>query len=149
MASPMFGWSAQDVFVLIKTCNRFFEAYRNGPGGVHTLLGNFALQVQSCQKLLISIHEQLEQQDREFFYSKFGRDSLKDTLEQCETVFIRSEFLKPTEEQRKLSKVVATAKWLFCDEEKVQKLSKILEGHIIHIQAFLQLLQRYVGWFEL
>lgn len=148
MANVMFGWSAQDVLALIQTCGRFIEAYRNGPGGASTHLASFALQVQSCQKILTSIHEELQEQDREFFYSKFQRDSLKDTLEQCEKVFIKSEFLKPAEEQKILSKAGAAAKWLYCDEAKVLKLSKILEGHINYVAVFLQLLQRFDKTFD-
>lgn len=144
MSNVLFGWSAQDVIVLIQTCSKFIEIYRNGPGGASTHLHSFALQVQNCQAILTSIHEELEQQDREFFYSKFRRDSLKDTLEQCKKVFVKSEFLKPEQEQKKWSKAAASAQWLWCDEEKVQKLSKILEGHINYIQVFLQLLQRFV-----
>jgi hypothetical protein len=144
MSNVMFGWSAQDVIVLIQTCSKFIEIYRNGPGGASTHLHSFALQVQNCQAILTSIHEELEQQDREFFYSKFRRDSLKDTLEECEKVFIKSEFLKPEQEQKKLSKAAAAVRWLWCDEEKVQKLSEILKGHINYIGVFLQLLQRFV-----
>ncbi|KAE8441961.1 hypothetical protein EG329_004128 [Mollisiaceae sp. DMI_Dod_QoI] len=139
MANPMFGWSAQDVFALVQTCDRFITAYRHGPGGASANLVHFKGQVQKCKSILEFIRTELEQQDREFFYSKFQRDSLKDTLEQCEKVF-KSEFLKPTEEQKLLSKVAATAKWLWCDEEQVKKLSGILEGHINYIQVFLQLL---------
>jgi hypothetical protein len=144
MASPMFGWSAQDVFTLVQICDRFFEAYRNGPGGATTRLKNFKEQVENCQDILKFIQDELQKQDREFFFNTLKRDSLKDTLEQCVKIFDKSEFLKPKGEQERMSKAAATVKYLWSDERHVQKLSGILEGHINYIQVFLQLLQRSV-----
>jgi hypothetical protein len=70
MANLMFGWSAQDLFMLIQTCDRFFEAYRNGPGGARTHLKNFAEQVENCKQILTLIQTELQKQDREFFRQK-------------------------------------------------------------------------------
>jgi hypothetical protein len=127
MASPMFGWSAQDVFTLVQICDRFFEAYRNGPGGATTRLKNFKEQVENCQDILKFIQDELQKQDREFFFNTLKRDSLK-----------------AKGEQERMSKAAATVKYLWSDERHVQKLSGILEGHINYIQVFLQLLQRSV-----
>jgi hypothetical protein len=148
MANPMFGWSAQDVFTLVQTCDRFFEAYRNGPGGARTALENFKEQVENCQQILKFIHDELRKQDREFFLDNLKRDSLEHTLDQCVKIFDKSEFLKPKGEQERISMAVATVKYLWSDEKHVQKLSGILEGHINYIQVFLQLLQRSVCAFR-
>ncbi len=138
----MFGWSAQDVFMLIQTCDRFFEAYRNGPDGASTRLKNFKEQVENCKEILTSIQKELQKQDREFFDSKFKQNSLKGTLEQCVKIFDKSEFLKPQDEQGILSKAAATVKYLWSDEKHMAKLSGILDSHVNYIQVFLQLLQR-------
>lgn len=141
MANPLFGWSAQDVFTLVQICNKFCAAYRND-GDANIQLKNFKEQVLNCQGILSSIHKELQQHEREFFYSRFQRDSLKSTLEQCVKLFNSSEFLKPVKEQKKINKAGETVKWLWSGEEKVKTLSRILEGHMNYIQVFLQLLQR-------
>lgn len=143
MASPLFGWSAQDVFTLIRICDSFFTAYGEGPGGALPYLKNFRVQVEDCQRILKLVQCELE--DGELFYDQLKRDSLKDTLEQCVKVFEKSEFLKQEGHQGRVSKAVATFKYMWSDEGHIQKLSGILHVHISYINAFLQILQMFVS----
>jgi hypothetical protein len=144
MAIPMFGWSVQDVIKLVQTCERFFEAYRDGPGGASTHIINFKEQVENCQHILKLIENELQDQGRNLLSSQLKYHALEETLKKCGKIFDTSEFLRARGDQKALKRLCATAAYLWEVEQNIQKLSGILQGHISYIQVFLQLLERFV-----
>lgn len=143
MASPLFGWSVEDVVKLVQICDRFFKAYGNGPHGASARLKELKEQVKNCEEILNYIERELRQQDRLLFFNDL-LDSLKKTLKQCVDMVEHSEFLKPEGEQRMISRAAATAKYLWRDDAYVQKLSESLKSYIIYIHVFLHILQQFV-----
>jgi hypothetical protein len=140
----MFGWSVQDVIKLVQACERFVEAYRDGPGGASTHIISFKEQVENCQRILKSIENELQDQGRNFLSSQLKYHALEETLTKCGKVFETSEFLKARGDQKALKRLFATTKYLWDVEKKIQKLSGILQSHISYIQVFLQLSERFV-----
>jgi hypothetical protein len=142
MTNPLFGWSLQDVVKLVQTCERFYQAYRDGPGGASTHITNFKEQVDNCHHVLELIREELFDQDRTLPSRKQKYDALEATLLKCSKIFETSEFLKAKGDRKVLKKLFASANYLFKVKENIQQLSGILQGHIAYIQVFQQLLQR-------
>jgi len=145
MTNPLFGWSLQDVVKLVKTCEQFYQAYRDGPGGAEPHIRNFKEQVDNCHHVLELIRQELLEQDRTLLSSKQKYEALEMTLEKCSKIFETSEFLKAKGDRKVLKKLFATANYLFEVKKNIQHLSGILQGHISYIQVFQQLLQRWVG----
>lgn len=140
----MFGWAALEVVKVIRACNHFAIAYRDGPDGARAHFTHIQEQTENCKAILEDIKEEIESQDKRIY---IGFKSLNDTLTECTQMFDHESsklYFKPTTESTVVRKAVGAVKYMWSGQEDLNRISKTLESQIKYIGVWLQLIQRLV-----
>ena len=138
----MFGWAGLEVIKVIRACNHFTVAYRDGPDGARAHFTHIQEQTRNCKAILEDIKEELESQDKRIY---IGFKSLTNTLNECTQMFESSElYFKPSSESTVVRKAVGAVKYMWSGQEDLNRISKTLESQIKYIGVWLQLIQRLV-----
>jgi hypothetical protein len=149
MATPLFGWSATDVLVLIQYCVNVAGAFSGGPYGAAADVQNLHDQVETFKGTLTRLKQYLETENIGYYEPGFGDDhtlsrtaeplhsSIGRTLEACEQYFRgHTSLLQPgrINVRRRLSEAFMN---VHGERQKADELRERLSVHETQIQTFI------------